>query len=255
MNTIYDLNKVDASWRPLLKTALAAMDVDYLATLATSRDWLPGPQQLLNAFTLPQAKTRYILFGESPYPRTESANGYAFWDASVTEIWSATGMTKAVNRATSLRNFIKMLLLVAGELKKNDLSQSAIAKISKAPYVKTLSELFHNLLQQGFLLLNVCPVLSQRPVAQEAKFWHPFMSTLLTALAEQPHPPELLLFGKIAETVQQFPAARGLKHRIAEHPYNLSFIHNSSIQDFFKPFALLQASDGGRNKVESGKCS
>ena len=44
------------------------------------------------------------------------ANGYAFWDAAVNELWSDNGLSKAVNRATSLRNFIKMLLVTEGAL-------------------------------------------------------------------------------------------------------------------------------------------
>ena len=74
------------TWHPRLTNALGAMDPTYLASLKQSNIWLPGMQYLLAAFSEPLTSTRYILFGESPYPRAESANGQAFWDAAVGDI-------------------------------------------------------------------------------------------------------------------------------------------------------------------------
>ena len=98
-------------------------------------------KKIFNAFTQPLDNTRYILYGESPYPREASANGFAFWDAAVGEVWFAQGLSKSVNRATSLRNFFKMLLT---------------AEPVPAPQqrIQTLAQLFNNFHQQGFLLLN-----------------------------------------------------------------------------------------------------
>lgn len=258
----FSFNNVHPSWKPLLYRALADMDQSYIAYLAHDTTWLPGAQHIFNAFSLPLSATRYILFGESPYPRRESANGYAFWDASVGDIWASTGLSKPVNRATSLRNFIKMLLLVGGYLQPHDLSQSAIAAIPKTGLVMTIEELFANILKQGILLLNASLALSSRPVNHEAKYWQVFMQSLLQQLriylsemvpvleystglqcdAPQPNDqqPTLILFGSIARQITQLAPAEFFPKMIAVHPYNLNFIHDTEVQRLFSPMQLLE---------------
>ena len=102
-----DITPIHANWLPLIEDALTQVNPTYLSHLQ-DHDWLPGKRSVFNAFSIPLNKTRYILFGESPYPRPASANGYAFWDAAVTNLWSNTGLSKPVNRATSLRHIMKM---------------------------------------------------------------------------------------------------------------------------------------------------
>ncbi len=80
---------------------------------------MPGSDQLLAAFKRERSGVRYLLIGESPYPRRESANGIAFYDAAVGSLWSEQGLSKPVNRATSLRNIIKTALLAEGLLDKD----------------------------------------------------------------------------------------------------------------------------------------
>lgn len=237
--TLLDGTKVDKSWLPLLKEALAVVDPHYLARLAHSVNWLPGRQNIFNAFAHPLEDSHYILFGESPYPRAQSANGFAFWDAAVTELWSPNGLAKPVNRATSLRNMIKMLLIAAGELTAEDTSQPAIAAIDKTPYVKTIEEFFTNFIDRGFVLLNASLVLSSANVQSDARAWRPFMAKLLERLVAKKPDIELILFGSIAKLILSLPAAKELPHFICEHPYNNSFISNPKVISFFKPFNLL----------------
>src|SRR5690348_6563289 len=94
-----NLNTVDNSWKSCITDALNQLDPQYLEKLLQNEHWLPGPDKIFNAFSLPVDKVNYVLFGESPYPRAHSANGYAFWDAAVAELWSPTGLSKPVNRA------------------------------------------------------------------------------------------------------------------------------------------------------------
>ncbi len=180
------------------------------------------------------------MLGESPYPRRQSANGYAFWDNAVTDIWSESGFTKAVNRATSLRNFIKMLLVARGDLTAERLTQINIVQLNKERLISQLAELFNHLLDQGFLLLNASLVLSSRPVQQEAKFWLPFMQTLLQELSLTRQSIQLVLLGNVAKTIGKLPEAYKFSRFVAEHPYNISFIHNPSVLDFFRPFDFLR---------------
>ncbi len=228
------------SWHDTLLNAFGAMDQHYLNALSRDSTWLPGIDKLLNAFSLPFNETRWVLYGESPYPRALSANGYAFWDAAVGAIWSSTGLSTAVNRATSLRNFIKMLLVAEGTLTIDHTKPTAIAALDKRPYCRTLKQLFKHLIQHGFLLLNASLVLSTRPKVLEARLWLPFQNGVLTALSTLPQPPELLLFGKIADTLQHLAIIRQFPCLIAEHPYNLSFISNPDVLAFFKALNLLQ---------------
>lgn len=227
------------SWKPLLQTALGAVDTHYLDSLASDIDWLPGSDAIFNAFSTPLENTRYVLMGESPYPRPQSANGYAFWDDAVGSLWSDTGLSKPVNRATSLRNIIKMLLVARGDLQPTETTQEAIAAVNKSLLVQTNTEFFTKLTNNGFLLLNASLIFRPKKVPVDAKAWLPFMETLLAGLHEINPNIELLLFGKIAEKIGGLDSLSTIKRFIAEHPYNLSFIKNQQVLDYFKPLGLL----------------
>ena len=238
--TSFNYSIIHKSWRPIFDKALKQVDSVYLEQLQQNDDWLPGSERIFAAFSLSLPKTHYILFGESPYPRALSANGHAFWDSAVHILWNTTGLSKEVNRATSLRNFIKMLLIAEGLLSDSDTSQAAIAAVNKKPLVSTVDQLFENFQRQGILLLNASLVLSKKPIVQDAKQWRPFMSTLLQLLAEEHADIKLILLGSIAKAVAQLPSANGFEQFQAEHPYNISFIYNKEVQAFFKPMQLLR---------------
>jgi len=236
---------VHHEWQHILTDALATIDPDYLRSLLQDDNWLPGAGQLLSAFKRDRLGVRYLLIGESPYPRRESANGIAFFDAAVGELWSEQGLSKPVNRATSLRNILKTALLAEGHLCKDDegkVTQAAIAAIDKHRLVQTLDGLFANLQQAGLLMLNATPVLHpERKPVQEARYWHVFLEQLLTSIAEHATADiTLLLWGKIAQQVEAMPASRPYRKLVCEHPYNLSFIDNTQMQDLFASLAPLQ---------------
>ncbi len=234
------LEQAHPQWHDTLANALQTVDPDYLRQLQLNDQYLPGFKSLFAAFSRPMDSMRYILLGESPYPRAESANGYAFWDAAVGSLWSSTGLSKDVNRATSLRNLIKMLLFARGDLQGDDFSQAAIARLDKSGYVQTASDLFDALIRQGFLLLNASLVYSEGKIPYHARQWRPFMHCLLTQLAEYNPALQLVLFGKIAALVPEAGLFSGL---VAEHPYNISFITNPEVVAFFKPMDLLGRKD------------
>jgi len=229
------LKQVHPQWQDIISNALQTMDKNYLSSLQLTEQYLPEFTSLFAAFSQPLDSVRYILLGESPYPRAQSANGYAFWDGAVGSLWSPTGLSKDVNRATSLRNLIKMLLHARGDL-QNDFSQDAIARLDKSPYVKTASQLFMAFIQQGFLLLNASLVYSEGKVPYHARQWRAFMHGLLVQLADFNPSLQLILFGRIAAQVPEASLFKGL---VAEHPYNISFITNPSVIAFFKPLDLL----------------
>ena len=241
------LKLADASWRPHLAAGLEAMmraTPDYLPTLATD-DYLPTGGRLFAAFSLPLERVRYVLVGEGPYPRAESATGVCFMDGAVGELWSDTGLSKPVNRATSLRNFMKMLLVADGQLTIDDTGGAALAPIAKAAHgdgsILTLAELQDKLLGEGFLLLNASLVFRKHvaPVI-DARAWVPFQQAVFAALAGCKDKPMLVLWGKIAEQLKKIPESAGFPNIHAEHPYNLSFIGHEGMQKLFGPMHLLR---------------
>ncbi len=243
-STYFNFNNIDDSWIECLERGLQEMDPTYLEKLVRTKNWLPGPEKIFNAFSQPLDHVKYVLFGESPYPREASANGYAFWDAAVKELWSETGLSKPVNRATSLRNILKMLLVAEGLLDKKHCGQEDIAKLDKTALVQTNDEFFENILNRGFLLLNTTPILTLNSPQKDALAWQPFMRELFTFLCEKKPNIELILLGRIAKTIHAFVPSAFQAKREAEHPYNISFITNPAMLSFFKPLHLLKRTNG-----------
>ena len=246
------LERVHSSWIPVLRNGLAAIarqSPDYLETLADDV-FLPTGNRLFAAFSQPMDAVRYVLVGEGPYPRAESASGYCFMDAAVTDLWSENGLSKPVNRATSLRNFIKMLWVAEGKVAPDNTGGEAMKAVARqalakgAPYIRTLDEMQETMLEKGFLLLNAALVYRQHvPAAREARTWQPFFHVVLEALASASRNRQekivLVLWGKMAEKLLSLPLADSFDCKVSEHPYNLSFIGNRTMQSLFWPMALL----------------
>lgn len=228
------IEKTHPEWHALLNGAVTRLDPAYVDQLMRTTDWFPGPNFLFSAFNERLSSIKYLLLGESPYPRRGSANGYAFWDQAVDSLWSDSGLSKAVNRATSLRNLIKMLLRARGEM---DVSQPGISRLNKSSLTSTAPQLFTNFIQNGFLLLNASLVYSDGCVPEHARQWRGFMQSLFEGLALNHPSLGLVLFGRIALQVPKTSLNIALQ---AEHPYNLSFITNQAVLDFFKPLDLLR---------------
>jgi uracil-DNA glycosylase len=119
-------------WESILAKAYGSLDAEYRYFLETDKTYFPSEENYFNAFqTLPKNKVKYILFGQDPYPRKESAGVYAFIDEKVKTLFSDTGLSKEVNKVTSLRNLLKMALVQRGDLSLDNTSQEAIAKVDK----------------------------------------------------------------------------------------------------------------------------
>ena len=64
------------SWYTILEKAYASLEKEYRDFLENDTDYFPASSDYFNAFkTLPRSKVKYILFGQDPYPRKESAGG------------------------------------------------------------------------------------------------------------------------------------------------------------------------------------
>lgn len=238
------------SWRPVLRRglqAVAASDPEYLPSLVDG-SFLPTQGRLFAAFAQPLESVRYVLVGEGPYPREASATGVCFMDGAVDELWSEQGLSKRVNRATSLRNFMKMLMVAEGLLSvdatKGEMiaGVSATARATGSGFIQALPDLQNNLMDEGFLLLNAALVFRPEVApAKDAKAWRPLINVVLESLLERAElpPPTLVLWGKIAQWLEELEPVAGFPKAVAEHPYNLSFIAHSGMQTLFGPMKLL----------------
>lgn len=239
MKPVFD---VDPQWQEDIEASYLALDPGYREFIEGG-DYIPKRQNIFNAFkTLPKNSLRYILFGQDPYPREESATGHAFIDGAVRTIFSATGLDKSVNRATSLRNFVKMALVADGRLEADDLSQDAIAKMERSGLIDTIEELRYNFEAEGVLLLNAALVFENKSAsARHAKEWRPFIAALLERIDKDT---KLILFGSIAKSIQKIPQAAKFSQICLEHPYNHTFVLNHRAHSLFAPMRLLQKREG-----------
>ena len=188
---------------------------------------------------MPRHKVKYILFGQDPYPRKESAGGYAFIDEKVQTLFSPTGLSKEVNRATSLRNFVKMSLVASGELKKEDVSQEAISQIDKHALINSIEELRLNFEKNGVLLLNTALIFTDKKSStKHVKAWRPFIETLLKELEEDA--PKLILFGTHSKELKKKLSLEKFETIEVEHPYNHTFISNEKALKLFGSMHLLE---------------
>ncbi len=228
------------SWEVILQKAYAALEEEYQLFLERDKNYFPSSSNYLNAFkTLPRGKVKYILFGQDPYPRKESAGGYAFIDEKVENLFSDKGLSKEVNKATSLRNFVKMALVASGDLEKEDTSQEAITQIDKTALINSIEELRVNFEKNGVLLLNTALIFTDKKSSQKhVKAWRPFISSLLQALEDDA--PKLILFGTHAKALKKKLSLEKFETIEVEHPYNHTFIHNEEVLKLFAPMKLLE---------------
>ena len=232
--------KVDSSWQGIINKALNNLDDSYLEFLQNDKEYFPDKTNFLNAFkTLSLKNTKYILFGQDPYPRKDSAIGYAFIDGAVESIWDEkNGLSKEVNKATSLRNFMKMLLVDEGKLEVNDTSKEAIAKLDRSEYIQSIMQFKDNFEKNGVLLLNTALIFTSKEESKKhVKLWKPFVISLLRQIKEENI--KLILFGSLAKDIDKLDVSEDFEKYYCEHPYNVSFILNKNVQKLFGQMKLL----------------
>jgi uracil-DNA glycosylase len=230
---------VHHSWKESIEEAYNRLTPEYIAFLKDNRGYFPDKYNLFNAFkTLPKDGVKYILFGQEPYPRKESASGYAFIDATVQEIFSDKGLSKEVNRAPSLQNLIKMALVARGDLHPLYTTQEAIAKVPKEGLVSSIDELRVNFEKQGILLLNRALVFTTKEESkQHIDAWQPFMYALLQTLVDEAI--TVIFFGNQDKVLKRvYPLENFEQERLAS-PYTKSFIGDVKALKLFKPMDLL----------------
>lgn len=228
------------SWQDIVKKSLNHLDDKYLDFIINDKEYFPNIDNFLNAFkTLPKEKTKYILFGQDPYPRKESAIGYAFIDGDVKSLWDEkNGLSKEVNKATSLRNFMKMLLVANGDL-VDDTSKEAISRVNRSKYIDSILALRDNFEKNGVLLLNTALIFTTKDDSKyHVKQFKPFIKKFLEQIKDENI--TLILFGSMAKEIEKIDISRNFDKFLCEHPYNTSFIVNDEVKNFFRQMKLLE---------------
>jgi uracil-DNA glycosylase len=228
-----------SSWQETIDSAYRELPKAYREYLEQGNGYFPTMPECFNAFTtLPKENVRYILFGQDPYPREQSATGYAFIDGKVGSLFGENGLSRDVNRATSLRNFIKMALVAKGVLTIEDTSQEAIAQLGKEALIQTAGQLKDNFERSGVLLLNSALIFSAKSDSNKhIKMWQPFIRKVLQEM--QTSDPALILFGTHAKALGRMGYTEGYRDVTLEHPYNHTFITNPKALELFAPMDLL----------------
>jgi uracil-DNA glycosylase len=229
-----------ASWQPLLDEAYASLSKEYKIFLENDTDYFPTKQNYFNAFkTLEKENVKYILFGQDPYPRKQSAGGYAFIDTNVKTLFSSKGLSKEVNKATSLRNFIKMALVASGDLTIEDTSQDAIVEVDKSQKIDSIDDLRQSFERNGVLLLNTALIFTDKKSStKHVKAWREFMKALLQGLEAEKI--KLILFGTHAKELKKQLPLEKFESIELEHPYNHTFITNPKALKLFGEMKLLE---------------
>jgi len=201
---------------------------------------IPNKDYIFNGFNIPRNEIKYIIFGESPYPRIESATGHAFIDGKVKEIWGEEGLSKEVNRATSLRNLFKTALVADNFISPDNATKENIKHIKTEGFVNTMSELQHNLNNNGVALLNSCLSLREGKVQREdVNFWSVLLDRFLLKLMSENKSITLVLWGNISKRIKNMESFKYYDYIESEHPYNKSFIENKKMQHFLKEINFL----------------
>eukprot|EP01012_Entosiphon_sulcatum_P034098 TRINITY_DN4319_c0_g1_i1.p1 TRINITY_DN4319_c0_g1~~TRINITY_DN4319_c0_g1_i1.p1 ORF type:complete len:627 (+),score=102.66 TRINITY_DN4319_c0_g1_i1:20-1900(+) len=122
---------------------------------------------------------KVVIFGQSPYPRVESATGIAMFDNTFTE-WQSPRFS----RVNSIRCIMKAACKWKGCCSK-DPTVSEIKDALKAQKIVQPPEWFQAMLTQGVLLLNAGLTSSSAEGASASKhvtFWRPVVKAILHAI-------------------------------------------------------------------------
>lgn len=239
-----ELSEADTSWHKIIiESLIKNLDDEYITSL-TGCDFFPSFRKIFSPFKTPFESVKFILFGESPYPRVGSATGYSFIDGEVKDIWSDKGLSKKVNRATSLRNIIKTAMVAEG-LVSEELNKEDIINLDKTNLSKTMEDIKDSFISNGFLLLNASPILredrSKKVIRNDFYRWSGFYRDILKELdsRECNWTTSIVLWGGIAKDIESIYKPKKIEFIKMEHPYNISFISNPAAISLFSDISIL----------------
>lgn len=168
-------------WLPLLKPVIEKLP-KAATFLGPGRDRRIVPVRELTFQALkpnPPEKWKVVIFGQTPYPRVESATGIAMFDNAF-HAWSDPGFMKCA----SMRNILKAGL-IWGDHATPDTTQKELPALLKKHNVVPPAEWFQAVLSQGVLLVDAALTRhtdDSIPVADHVAFWEPVAEAIVSAI-------------------------------------------------------------------------
>lgn len=143
------------------------------------------------------SKVKIVIFGQDPYPRKESATGYAFWDGAVTN-WKQP-------LSPSLRNIFKSVLIS----KKLAVPTDSVAKLREIVAKNNLpepGEFFQKSIDNGVLWLNTSLTFTSKDTKElkrHLKFWNPIIKKIISAILSESEKIVFVFWGSKAKELQK----------------------------------------------------
>lgn len=142
-------------------------------------------------------KAKVVIFGQDPYPRKESATGYAFWDGKIVD-WNNP-------LSPSLRNLFKSVLVSKGWAKTTD----CVADVRRIVTEKQLMQpgaFFKNSIDQGVVWLNASLTFTSKDTKElrrHLKFWKPMIKLIIESLMAKNSDLVFVFWGAKAKVFQK----------------------------------------------------
>lgn len=204
------VDRLDPGWAKALapvEREVHAVEDFLAAEVAAGRGYLPGPENVLRAFTYPFDAVRVLIVGQDPYPTPGNSMGLAFSVAPDVH-----------PLPPSLRNIVTELVA--------DVGCAAPSTGDLTPWA-----------EQGVLLLNrVLTVEPRATGSHRRRGWEPVTQQAIEALVERQGPLVAVLWGRDAQTLR--PMLSHVPIIESVHPSPLS-----AYRGFFgsRPFTRVNA--------------
>ena len=215
-------------YEKLSSTILNNKDYDYFFN---DKDrFFPNLENVFNAVNNIdlENKTKVVVFGQDPYPRKESATGYAFWDGKI-KSWND-------RLSPSFKNLFKSILISYGLAEKKD----NIAKLRKTISDKAIfspDDFFEKSIKNNIIWLNASFSFegkAQSLLNKHLKFWKPVVKEIIKVLLESSDDVIFVFWGKKSLKFQKFIIDTGYKnyHFVENgHPMLENFHNKNSFND------------------------
>ncbi len=169
------------AWLPLLKPVIEAQP-DAATFIGPTRDPRIVPVRELTFQALkpnPPERWKVVIFGQSPYPRVESATGIAMFDNAFHD-WQAPRFPQVA----SMRNMLKTAL-IWGRGAPKTLAAKQVPALLKQHAIVPPTEWFQAILSQGVLLVDASLTRhtdDALAVQKHVDFWAPVASAIVEAI-------------------------------------------------------------------------
>ncbi len=185
----------------------------------------------INNINTSDNNTKIVVFGQDPYPRKESARGYAFWDGKI-KSWENP-------LSPSFRNIIKSILINENLATKENKIKD-LRRILKDNKIFSPDDFFKNSIENGVVWLNASLTFeskSQTDLNAHLKFWKPIIEEIINTLLENSKNIIFVFWGSKSLKLQKYIQTLEFSnyHFVSNcHPMLESFHNKNSFKEIDK---------------------